>query len=64
MPEQIIITIDENAETKVEVKGHAGAGCKALTEALEKALGETTQDTKTHEYHQRATQGAQQKARA
>ena len=50
--EQIIVTIDTEAEVQVEVKGHTGPGCQQLTEALEKAIGETTKDSKTHEYHQ------------
>ena len=50
--EQIIVTIDTAAEVQVEVKGHSGPGCQKLTQDLEKALGETTKDSKTHEYHQ------------
>ena len=56
MSEQIIIEINEDGEAKVEVKGHAGAGCKALTENIEKALGATVQDVKTAEFHQQAKQ--------
>ena len=52
--EQIVITIDLEASVKVEVKGHAGSGCHALTEQIERLLGETTKDEKTHEYHQSA----------
>ena len=52
--EQIIVTIDPEAAVKVEVKGVAGSDCAKLTEDLEKALGETTEDTKTHEYHKQA----------
>lgn len=53
--EQIIVTIDPEAAVKIEVKGVAGSGCKELTAALEKALGETTGDSKTHEYHLQTT---------
>ena len=53
--EQIIVLIDpETAAVKIEVKGVSGSGCAKLTEALEKALGETTEDTKTHAYHEPA----------
>ena len=54
--EQIIITIDKDASVKVEVQGHAGSGCTSLTKEIERALGETTKDEKTQEYHQRALQ--------
>jgi hypothetical protein len=50
--EQIIVTIDTEAEVNIEVKGHSGPGCQKLTEDLEKALGETTKDSRNHEFHQ------------
>lgn len=56
MNEQIIIEVDTTGAAKVEVKGHAGPGCKELTAQIERALGETAKDTKTNEYHQRAAQ--------
>lgn len=54
MSEQIIITVDAEANTKVEVKGHTGSGCTKLTEQLEKDLGVTSEDVKTGEYYQQA----------
>ncbi len=52
MPEQVIITIGKGGETTVEAKGFKGKGCKAATEALEKAIGNTTGDKLKPEYHQ------------
>ena len=52
--ETISIVIALDASVKIEVKGHQGAGCAALTEKIEEALGETIRDEKTHEYHQTA----------
>lgn len=52
MTKEVIVTISPSGEAKVEVKGHAGSGCKELTRQLETALGETVSDTKTSEYYQ------------
>ena len=50
--EQIIVTVSTEAEVTVEVKGHSGPGCKALSREIEQALGETTKDEPTRELHQ------------
>lgn len=50
MAHTIEIVIDEEGATTVETKGFKGAGCGALTKALEAALGTTTGDVKKPEY--------------
>ena len=52
--EQIIVTVTTEAEVKVEVKGHPGPECRALSREIEQALGETTKDEPTRELHQTA----------
>lgn len=49
---QVVITIGDGGQTTVEAKGFAGKGCKAATEALEKALGNVVSDKLKPEYHQ------------
>lgn len=44
MPQQIIVTISEDADVKVEAKGVTGHGCKALTKAIEDSLGTVKSD--------------------
>jgi hypothetical protein len=50
---EIIVTVSPEAETEVTVNGVKGAGCKALTEALEKELGAVVSDQPTSEMHER-----------
>jgi hypothetical protein len=60
--EQIIVTVDEQGNVKVEAKGVQGVGCRKLTEAIRNALGETTHSTKKPELYAAAGQAATSKA--
>lgn len=59
-PHKIVVTVDEDGEVKVAVAGYRGTGCKALTRALEAALGLTTGDEVTREYGMTEQTQAQQ----
>ena len=50
----IEVVIDQNADVTVSTSGFVGAECKKATADLERALGKTTKDTVTPDYHQRA----------
>ena len=53
---QIIVLIDPDGNTEIEVEGMAGRGCKEATKALEEALGVVTKTTnKTNFYRQEVT---------
>lgn len=52
MSEKIKVTIKPNGDSVVEVSGVKGEGCRALTAALEAALGNTTSDTATSEMYE------------
>lgn len=54
--QQVIVTVDETGEVKVEARGVKGSGCKALTAAIERAIGDVTGDRKTPEFTQQAPQ--------
>jgi hypothetical protein len=56
MPQQVIVTIDPDANVKIEAAGVTGSGCKAITEAIEKALGRTVADKTKPEFFQTAKQ--------
>lgn len=60
--EKVIVTIDADANVKVEVKGVLGSGCKSLTEDLEKSLGSVSTEKKTAEYHRTPRVGASRRA--
>jgi hypothetical protein len=54
--ERVIVDIDAEGNVKVAGDGVRGAGCQALTRAIEEAIGQTTGDVKKAEYFQPATQ--------
>jgi hypothetical protein len=50
----IEVVVSPTGETTVQTKGYAGADCLQASRFLEQALGVTTADRKTAEYHQTA----------
>ena len=48
---EIKVTIDNEGNTEVAASGMPGISCVKETEAIEKALGETTADKKTAEFY-------------
>ena len=50
--QEIEIKIDSDGKVSFYVKGMKGKGCTALTEAIEKTLGEIESRTFTSEYYQ------------
>ncbi len=56
----IEVVVSPNGQTKLETKGFAGSGCRDASKYLEAALGTTTEERFTAEYHQSTTE---QKAR-
>ena len=60
---QVIITIAPNGQSRVTVNGVTGTGCKDLTRDIENALGKTTADKKTAEFHQQTSTTTKQELR-
>jgi hypothetical protein len=48
----IEVIVSPTGETTVQTKGYAGADCLSASRFLEQALGVTTAELKTAEYHQ------------
>lgn len=64
MTERIEVTVDAEGNVKVAAQGVKGAGCKQLTEAIEKAIGRTTDGQKTGDFYQGAACQVPQQAKA
>jgi len=50
--EQITIIIDRHGKSTIKVHGAAGARCLALTDNLEKEIGQRLERQKTSEFYQ------------
>ena len=48
----IEITVSPQGQTKVETKGFSGSECREASRFLEQALGRSTGETLTAEFHQ------------
>jgi hypothetical protein len=55
---EVEIVIAPDGSTTLSVKGVKGAGCKALTEGIERALGSVIEDRETEEYREKPQQTA------
>lgn len=51
MSKTIEVIVSPKGETTVQTKGFAGQECLAASKLLEQALGVTTDDNKTAEFH-------------
>ena len=58
----IEIVINPKGESTVQTKGFAGASCRDASRFIEQALGQSTGEQLTAEFHQ--TQGVEQQQRA
>ena len=63
MTKTIEVTISPQGETKIEIKGFAGADCQQASELLEKALGQRGSEQLTAEYHSDASHVQRQQSR-
>jgi hypothetical protein len=48
----IEITVGPKGETRVETRGFSGPACREASRFVEQALGKTTAETLTAEFHQ------------
>jgi len=55
MTKTIELLVSPNGQTRLETKGFAGAGCQAVSQWLEAALGVKQSEQLTAEFHQPAS---------
>ena len=56
VPPRIEIVVEPDGTTSVETRGFVGPSCREASTFIERALGSTTSETLTAEFHQTATQ--------
>ena len=49
--QEIEITIDQDGNTEIDLKGFQGKGCAEITDKLVKALGGDIKRTQKHEFY-------------
>jgi hypothetical protein len=64
MTRVIEIVVSPTGQSKIETKGFAGSSCRDASRFLEEALGVTTEERQTAEFHQKSATDAQQQAEA
>ena len=52
----IQVIVLPNGQTKLETRGFAGADCRKASRLLEAALGKTTEERLTADFHQTTTE--------
>ena len=55
---QIVVVIDPDGNTEIEVQGMSGRSCRDATKALEEALGVVTKTTNTTDYYRQEVTSA------
>ena len=60
-PPTIEIVVEPDGSTSVETRGYTGPSCREASAFVERALGRTTGETLTAEFHQTATQPQRQR---
>ena len=56
LPPTIEIVVEPDGSTSVQTRGYVGPSCREASAFIERALGMTTGETLTAEFHQTATQ--------
>lgn len=56
--QEVNVNVSATGEVSVEAAGVRGAGCQALTRAIEEAIGRTTADQKKPEFFQQQAAAA------
>jgi len=56
MSKTIEIVVSPTGQMQVQTKGFVGSECRAASEFIEQALGKTTSEQLTAEFHQQASQ--------
>ena len=59
----IEIVVTPTGETKVETKGFTGSSCRDASRFIEQALGQSTGEKLTAEFHQRQSAETEQQQR-
>ena len=56
VPPTIEIVVEPDGSTSVQTRGYVGSSCREASAFIERALGTTTSETLTAEFHQTAQQ--------